>query len=83
MITENETKHIQDNIEILQVYLDNKLTLQVSDITQPIFEAFERETNSSVYACNDCKLDAIQWAIIQLKKSKEVKPTKTKNNVKD
>ncbi len=75
-----ELKHIEDHIETINTWIGVPETiLQVSDTTKPIFEAYERETGFSTNACNNCKIDALIWARMELKKSKEpVKETTKK-----
>ncbi len=68
MITETERKHIETNLEQINAWIGVHANLQVSDITKPIFDAYERETEFKVEACNDCKIDALIWARLELKK---------------
>jgi hypothetical protein len=55
-MTKEELSHLEANQVLIKTWITMKTKLQVSDITKPIFEAYERETGYSTKACNDCKL---------------------------
>lgn len=77
-MTKEELNHIETNLEVINVWIDNHSKLQYSDTTKPIFNAFERETKNSINGCDDCKIDALIWARAELKKSKETIKETTK-----
>lgn len=79
MITQNEYKHIETNLEKINAWIGVHATLQESDITKPIFEMYERETTFKVLSCNDCKIDALIWAKLELRKL-NTKPIKNKKD---
>lgn len=68
-MTTTELKHIETNIDVINVWIKNNTKLQYSDITKPIFEAYERETGFSPAACDSCKIDALIWARMEFRKN--------------
>jgi RNase P/RNase MRP subunit POP5 len=70
-LTDTELQHFKTHQSTLKAYLDAGISLLWSDVTRPVFVAFERETKSSVDGCKDCKLDAIRWALARLKETDE------------
>lgn len=79
MITENEYKNIAENLQQINAWIEVQAILQESDITKPIFDLYERETEFRVEACNDCKIDALIWARAELNKINN-KPIKNKKD---
>jgi hypothetical protein len=70
-MTIEELNHVEQHSETLKAWVGVHAKLQYSDITKPIFHAFERETSTLVSACDDCKIDAVRWALTELNKTKQ------------
>lgn len=72
-MTKEELQHTETHSETLKAWVGVHAKLQYSDITKQIFDAFERETGTLVSACDDCKIDAVRWALTELNKTKQPK----------
>lgn len=65
---ESEVKHFKANQELFDFWISRNERLQASaDILKPMIEAYERETEFRVTACQDCIIDALRWCKTQVK----------------
>jgi hypothetical protein len=73
-------KHVKDNHEVFQLWIQTHQTLQPSaDILQPIIPEFKKEfPNVDLEACANCIIDMLVWACIQLKKREQGTPLNSK-----
>lgn len=75
-MTEQFYKHVQDNAELFNFWIERNERLQYSaDVLKPLIEPFKAANPTvNIHGCQDCIIDMLIWAKIQLKN----KPNKTK-----
>lgn len=69
-MSEDLNKYTNTNIEILRMYVNNNIRLQIGmDILKPIIKEYSLEYPNALNGnCSDCIIDMLRWAI---KESKE------------
>lgn len=74
-------QHVKDNEETIAFWIERHEKLQLSDdMLQPIIEPFLKEfPTHNLRSCNDCIIDMLRWARIELRKA-EMGDTKPQKN---
>lgn len=75
-------QHVKDNEETIAFWIERNEKLQLSDdMLQPMIEPFLKEFPfHNLRSCNDCIIDMLRWARIELRKYEQgLQPNKKVN----
>lgn len=76
---ENWLKHVKENEETFKLWIETHAQLQISnDIFAPIIPEFIKAfPQTNIYGCQNCILDMLMWARIELRKAEQgIPPSK-------
>jgi hypothetical protein len=77
---ENWLKHVKENEETFKLWIEMNETVQPSnDLLAPIIPVFNKEfPTMNINSCQECVIDMLRWARIELRKAEmgDIKPQK-------